>query len=94
MKKPVLFLGSILFLIVVLSVVQIIVSNSLSTKGVSLGKLEDEIQLYKKENMLLKEKVLTIASYTNVASKAAEIGLTKHVSAVYADTSFPIAKRQ
>ena len=94
MKKPIYFLGSIVILIVVLSVTQIIVSNSLSTKGVSLGKLQDKIQANKKENMLLKEQVLTLSSFTTIASKAAEIGLQKNVSRLYMETSMPIASKQ
>ena len=93
MKKPVLFLSLLTLFIITLTIVQIVVSNNLSTKGVSLGKLEDEIRAYKKENTLLREKMLTLASFTNVASKAAELGLTTQKSEVYLNASVPLAIR-
>lgn len=94
MKKPVFFVLFIIGAVFILSVVQIVVSNSLSTKGVSLGKLEDEKNLYKKENALLKEKLLLVSSYTHIASEAGTLGFARSKGQVYLTSPLPLAFRQ
>lgn len=91
MKKPVLFISLI---IVILSIVQIIVSNNLSTKGVLLGKLEDEIKAYKKENYLIREKLLLASSFTNIASKAGSLGFVDDKSQIVLSPSLVLAVKQ
>lgn len=94
MKKPIFFMASIIFTVVFLSVVQIVVSSSLSTKGVSLGKLEDEKGAYKKENALLKEKLLLASSYAHIASEAGTLGFVRSKAQVYLTSPLPLAFRQ
>lgn len=94
MKKPIFFMAAIIFTVVLLSVVQIVVSSSLSTKGVSLGKLEDEKNVYKKENALLKEKLLLVSSYTHIASEASTLGFVRSKAQVYLTSPLPLAFRQ
>lgn len=91
MKKPFLFLGSLFLLILLLSVVQVIVSNRLSTTGMALGKLQDDISQYKKENAILREKVLVASSLDHIASAAAELGFTQTKSYVFLSAPLPIA---
>lgn len=94
MKKPILFVLFIIGTVFILSIVQVVVSNSLSTKGVSLGKLEDEKGAYKKENTLLKEKLLLASSYTNIASSAGTLGFVRSKAQVYLTSPLPLAFRQ
>ena len=91
MKKPFIFLGSLVFLILVLSVVQVIVSNRLSTTGTELGKLQDDISNFKKENAILREKVLVASSLDRIASSAAELGFTDTKTHVFISAPLPIA---
>lgn len=91
MKKPFIFLGSLFLLILVLSVVQVIVSNRLSTTGTILGKLQDDISQYKKENAILREKVLVTSSLDHIASSAAELGFTQIKTHVFLSAPVPIA---
>lgn len=74
MKKPILFLLTLVGIVIILSFVQVIVSNRLSTTGVTLGKIDDKIAAYKKENAKLSEEVLLASSYTHIASNAANFG--------------------
>lgn len=92
MKKPIFFIVLIICIIVSLSIVQVTVSNNLSTTGVELAKIEERITEYKKENIVLKEKLLTLSSLDNIASKAAEIGFIEGKSRVFLSTP-PLAKR-
>lgn len=91
MKKPVLLLTSLLTIVIVLAVVQVIISNSLSTRGVGLDSLDQELTFYKKENILLKEKLLKISSLSYVASSAAKIGFIEEKSRIFVSSSLPIA---
>jgi len=91
MKKPSLFISVIVLTIVVLSIIQITVSNNLSTEGVALGKLEDEISVYKKDNYLIREKLLVVSSLTNVASKSENLGFTEDKFRIILTPSFVVA---
>lgn len=77
MKKPILFIVLIITIIVSLSIVQVTVSNNLSTTGVELAKIEEKITQYKKENALLQEKLLIASSLDTIASKAAGMGFVE-----------------
>lgn len=91
MRKPKLFITSIILIIIFLSVVQVVVSSSLSTTGATLGKLQKEINTYKKENTELKEKLLMVSSLTNVASQAAELGFIEEKTFVLLSAPLPLA---
>lgn len=77
MKKPILFIILIITIIISLSVVQVTVSNNLSTTGVELAKIEEKIIAYKKKNALLRQKLLAASSLDTIASKAAEMGFVE-----------------
>lgn len=84
----------IIFTVIFLSVVQVIVSNRLSTTGTTLAQFEEEIMFYKKENSLLRERLLMASSLTHIASTAGEIGFVKNKSQVFFTTPLPLAVRQ
>lgn len=93
MKRPRLFISFIIIIIVGLTILQIFVSNSLSTKGISLGKIEDQIDTYQKENAVLREKLLLSSSLTTIASEAAEMGFIKDKSQIVLKSDVSIAKK-
>ena len=75
MKKPILVLTILILVIVGLFITRTAISNKISTKGVALGKTQDELTKYKTENVILREKIFALSSLTYVASEAARIGL-------------------
>lgn len=83
----------IIALVVVFSLVQVFVSNRLSTTGLVLGKLEEEIAFYEKQNSLLSEKLLLSSSLVHLASAAAEFGFIEEKSQVTLKSPLPIAFR-
>lgn len=93
MKKPVLFIICNVIIIVVLSVIQVIVANSISTTGIELSKIQKEIAVTKKQNAVLHEQVLFSASLTNIASVAAEMGFEETKSQMVLSSPLPIARR-
>jgi len=81
-------------MVISLTIVQITVSNSLSTKGIVLGKLNDEIKYYKTQNSILKEQVLKASSLTYIASQASTLGFVESNKVTYINTSAPVALQQ
>jgi cell division protein FtsL len=93
MKKPILFIALIIAIIVGLSIVQVTVSNSLSTTGIELAKIEDQIDAYKKENAKLSEELLTVSSFDTIASKAAAMGFVEEKKHLVLTSPLPIAAK-
>lgn len=94
MKKTGFFITSLILIILFLSVVQVVVSNRLSTTGVELGRLQGEIKDYKNENALMKEKLLTFSSFTHIASIASKEGFVRNKSYVLMTSPLPLARNQ
>lgn len=74
MKRGYVLLTGLGLIIVMLSVVQISVSNMLSTGGIQLAQVEAQIADYQKENAILKEQIYSVASLTNIAQEADKMG--------------------
>lgn len=101
MKKPI-FLATksnkvvifAIFLIVLLSIAKVVTASKFSTGGVLMSKLEEEIHFYKIQNAQLLEKLLSMSSLTNIASKAAVLGFSENKSDLFVTRSLPIAIKQ
>jgi Na+-transporting NADH:ubiquinone oxidoreductase subunit NqrC len=74
MKKPALIIGSLIILVLVLSVVRIFISNQVSTSGVVLSAIQTEAASVKTENTILAEKLYTESALTNIDSEAENLG--------------------
>jgi cell division protein FtsL len=93
MKKPVIIIAFIFTIIIGLSLVQINLSNQISTAGTELAKLEQQVAEYKRQNIVLKEQVLEASSLTNISKKAETLGFAPTKSQVYLNTPLPLALR-
>ena len=91
MKKPAFFITLIIFTIIVLTIAYVMVSSSLSTTGILLNDIEKKINVYKRENANLREKVLFASSFTNIASEASQLGFVESKSEVFLTTPLPLA---
>lgn len=91
-QTPKLILITLFLLVGILSVVHVIVANSLSTSGVILNSLEQERNELQKQNAMLAEQMLLASSYNNIASKAGELGLVSRQRQVYINNP-PLALR-
>ena len=95
MKKPALIITFLIALIIVLSVINAVVHNRLSTSGVFVGELEEQISFYKTQNAILSEEFLTSSSLTNIADMASELGFTnKNQPLLVLKTSKPLAVKR
>ncbi len=93
MKKPILLLGGLGFIVVVLSIVRIYLVNNISTTGVALVDLQNQAEEVKKENELLKEQYLQAASFTTINAKAKSMGFAPAKSHLNMAAPLPLAKR-
>lgn len=76
-----------------LAIGQVVVANSISTTGIELAKITTEIKEYKKQNAILKEKVLSAGSLTKIASTAGELGFVPASKTIDISSQLPLAKR-
>lgn len=93
MNKPLVFIGFNIAIVIALSLVQVIVSNSISTTGIELGKVQIEIETLKKKNAVLHEQVLVSSSLTMIASHAAEMGFEDSKTPIVLSNDIPLARR-
>ena len=91
MKRPGLLVFFVILTIIVLSVVRITFINSISTTGIELNNIQNEISSYKKQNALLQEKYLELAAFTNIEKKAKVLGFTQINSSINLSAPIPLA---
>ena len=94
MKKPMILVGSLLFVIIALSVVRITLVNSISTTGIELVDLQNQIAKYNNDNELLQEKYLQAASYTTISAQAKKLGFVPQKSEIDMIAPLPLALKQ
>lgn len=83
-----IFLGVIIF---ALLLVQVIVSNTLSTTGEVISKVDREISDLKDQNNDMREKIASYSALTTIESKAKELGLSKRIAPQYISPELPVA---
>lgn len=74
-----------IFLAIVASISQgtnIYISNATDVESISGTKLKDKIEELREDNIELEAEVLSLSSYVNLSSRAAELGLVENKSFV------------
>lgn len=94
MKKPIILISILFFVILGLFVARSAISNRISTSGVELGKTQDTLKKYKTQNTMLREEISTLSSLTTISSAAAKNGFVESKSAFAISAARPIALRQ
>lgn len=93
MKKTTYLFVPLLTITVFLVLVHVIVSNMLSTAGVELDILQTKLTETQKQNIIIREQVLTDTSLRHIASSAADMGFVKAKTNIYLPDQLPLAKR-
>ncbi len=93
MKKPVIFIVINIAIIVGLSIVQVVVANGISTSGIELSKVQQQIGELKRSNAMLHEQILTASSLTSIASIASSMGFEEEKSPLVISSPLPLARR-
>jgi hypothetical protein len=94
MRRAFIIIGSLSSIVIVLSIVQICVSNAFSTDGITLGNLQQKIGDIQRENMILKEKIYTMSAYTAISAHASAEGFVDDKSTLVVGGVQPLAIRQ
>lgn len=97
MKRYMTLLFGMVGIIIVLFIVQISISNMLSTGGIRLSQIQQQIADYQRSNAILREQIYSQASLTNISSKADKLGFVaedKKTALVITDHTSSVALRQ
>lgn len=94
MKKSYTLITFLLGLIIALSIAKAVLHNALSTSGIYVSKVEQEISSLKTENAILSEKLLVASSLTNIIQKAKDTGFNNDDALMIIGTSKPLALNQ
>jgi cell division protein FtsL len=94
MKKPALIIKVLVLTVIILFIVRIFVSNKIATSGVALGKVQEEISVYKLQNTLLSEQYYEASSLTNLYQKASKLGYVQKQSDFVLNGQLPVALKQ
>jgi hypothetical protein len=93
MKKPLFIIGFLGCITIALLLGRITLENSISTTGITLVDMQNEINTYKNENELLKVQYLSEASFTHIAAKAKKLGYIPVANEVDLTAPLPLALR-
>lgn len=94
MKKAYFIIIFLTGLVVALSVVKAVLYNAFSTSGIFVGKVEQKINYYKTQNVILSENLLAASSLTNIAQKAKDLGFTDENTIMILKTSRSLAAKR
>jgi hypothetical protein len=94
MKKAVLSIGILVLIAFGLSVVRIYISNQVATSGVALEQIQQEVDSYKMQNILLAETLYTKSSLTNIAEEATKQGFVAQATDFVLNGQLPVAYKQ
>jgi hypothetical protein len=94
MKKQVLLPGILILIVFGLSLVRIYISNQVATSGVVLGQIQQQVDAYKIQNMLLAENLYTMSSLTNIAQEASSEGYVEQKTDFVLNGQAPVAYKQ
>lgn len=94
MKKSYIIIIFLLGLVIALSMAKAVLHNMLSTSGIFVSNVEQEMNFYKTQNSILSEDLLTASSLTNITQKAQESGFTAGNTLMVLKTSSPLAVKR
>lgn len=92
-RKPIIVLLLLGSVVIILLVVRIALVNNISTKGITLVNIQNQIAALKDSNELLEVQYLSSASYTNIATKAKKLGYVPVISQIDLTAPLPLALR-
>ena len=58
--------------------IRLYIQWELSPLGFDLGEIQDKLHAVKNENMVLKEKILSYESFTNISKKSRDMGFIEN----------------
>lgn len=83
--------GIFLFVIIILLIAQILVSNRYAVSGSKLNELEKQIHAVSDNSELLREKIASASALSTLRTKAADMGYNRKVLPVFLTKELPVA---
>lgn len=93
MKKQRFVILGLSLVIFSLTIARVVVANGISTNGVVLADINLKNESISKENMILKEKLYKLSSFSYIASQAAKLGFVEKSEVISLNSPLPIAHR-
>src|SRR5579864_9554095 len=90
-NNPRVIIAIVYLCVLILAVFQITVSNMFATGGIDLDSMQKKIAVYKKEDLILSQKIYSQSSLFTIASEAATMGFVPEKSSIFLPTALPIA---
>ena len=94
MKTTTKIFLSLCLLFGALVLTRIVLSSMYSVDGIALASMNTQIANLDRSNMILKEKIYSASSYTQIASDAATMGFVEETSQISLSNASSIAIRQ
>ncbi|HSX09809.1 MAG TPA: hypothetical protein VLF93_06665 [Candidatus Saccharimonadales bacterium] len=91
MKKPIFIISFLGVVVVALLIARIAMVNSISTTGITLVNIQNQIAEYKRQNELLKVAYLQSASYNTIGKEAKKLGYVPVTSEIDLSAPQPLA---
>lgn len=82
----------VFFLVLILSVLQIIISNRLASYGKKISKLSDQTKEMNLANERIKKKIASSSALTTLTAKAKDLGFTQKANVIYLDELYSVAQ--
>lgn len=93
MKKPIIIISLLSCIVIALILVRITLVDNISTTGITLVTIQNQIAAFKDENELLEQQYLAAASYNHIATEAKKLGYVPVTSEVDLSAPLPLALR-
>lgn len=71
------------FVLIILAIIQVVISNRLVTAGQRLTQIDKEIKRIEEENEYLKKEIASFSSLTTIAKEAEKAGFLRMQSFLY-----------
>ncbi len=86
-KLPIL----ITFLVIGLTLVQLVLTHRLATAGEAIGELEIETSRLEKKNELIKQGITQLGSLRRISQEAEKLGFVRNNSLLHLTPEIPVA---
>lgn len=94
MKKPIIVLVLLFLTIGSLIVVRSVVSARITTSGLELSNVRDETHSLRTQNAIIREKIFSLSSLTQVSVRAEKVGFVESKSVYAVSAAQPIARKE
>lgn len=79
---------------VILEVVNIFLSNGVTTESIMATRMRDDLSALQEQNQNLRSEILQFTSFDTIASRAAQLGFVEGTQSISLNSPFEVASTQ